>query len=251
MKRRPTRSPSRTVSDVMVRKLVSVNECVHLGMARSYMRHSAIRHLLILREGKLIGVVSEHDVLGAAANHGVSKAWNMTVAEVMSTRLVTTTPRASLALVPGGVSSTRPGSGNVRRPRLVRGSARNAATALRVGATERRARRTEGPRLRRRGGHHREQRRCPALPRTSGPAPSLAGGARVLPATREPPLRMRSGNSRRRLTGGLHASTVVAGTLIRTARHRAWNHMPPSIAGRNHIASRTPAPPAMSAGPGQ
>ena len=100
-RRRPAPSArkgaARTVRDIMVRKLVTVGEDALLGMARSYMRLSRIRHLLVLREGKLAGVLSERDVLGAAANHGVSKAWNMTVAEVMSTRVVTTTPSASIA----------------------------------------------------------------------------------------------------------------------------------------------------------
>lgn len=98
MKRRATRTTrTRTVSDVMVRNVVSVGEGANLGMARSYMRLSVIRHLLVLRDGKLVGVVSERDVLGAAANHGVAKAWNMTVGDIMSTRVFTTTPKATLA----------------------------------------------------------------------------------------------------------------------------------------------------------
>ena len=83
----------------MVRKVVSVNESARLGIARSCMRLARIRHLLVLRDGKLAGVLSERDILGAAANHGVSRAWNMTAAEVMSMRVRTTTPKASLASV--------------------------------------------------------------------------------------------------------------------------------------------------------
>lgn len=93
----PARKRARTVSDLMVRKLVSVGENMRLGMARSYMRLSCIRHLLVVRDGRLAGVLSERDVLGAAANHGVSKAWNMAVSEVMSTRVVTTTPSTLLS----------------------------------------------------------------------------------------------------------------------------------------------------------
>ena len=89
--------PARRVRDVMVRKLVTINDVGRLGVARSYMRLSGIRHLLVLREGKLVGVLSERDILGAAANHGVTKAWNTTAAEVMSTQLVTTTPDETLA----------------------------------------------------------------------------------------------------------------------------------------------------------
>lgn len=62
---------SRTVRDVMVRKLVTVSEDASLGMARSCMRIAGIRHLLVLRRAKLVGLLSERDVLGAAANHGV------------------------------------------------------------------------------------------------------------------------------------------------------------------------------------
>lgn len=92
----PARAP-RTVRDVMVRKLVTVNEDASLGMARSCMRVAGIRHLPVLRRGKLAGLISERDVLGAAANHGVKKAWTMTAGQVMSTRLFTTTPKDTLA----------------------------------------------------------------------------------------------------------------------------------------------------------
>lgn len=106
MKRRSTERPKargrsrtravRKVRDIMVRKLITVADDARLGVARSYMRLAGIRHLLVLRRGKLAGVLSERDILGAAANHGVSRAWNMSASDAMSTRLVTTTPDESL-----------------------------------------------------------------------------------------------------------------------------------------------------------
>lgn len=85
------------VRDVMVRKLVTVNVGARLGQVRAYMRSAQIRHLLVLQDGKLAGVLSERDVLGCAANHGCAKAWNLTAGEVMSSRLFTTSPAESLA----------------------------------------------------------------------------------------------------------------------------------------------------------
>ena len=91
--RRPRASrrlaPQRVVRDIMSRKVVTVSVDDGLGLARQYMRLAAIRHLVVLREGNLAGIISERDILNAAANHGVRATWAMRACDVMRQPVLT------------------------------------------------------------------------------------------------------------------------------------------------------------------
>jgi CBS domain-containing protein len=59
-----------TVGELMTRSLVTLTETQNLAMADELLRLHRIRHLPVVRHGKLIGLVTHRDLLRAAAPRG-------------------------------------------------------------------------------------------------------------------------------------------------------------------------------------
>jgi CBS domain-containing protein len=72
-----------TVSDLMTRKPVTLNESDDLGLARALMAHKNCRHLPVIRDQKLVGLITRTHLLvdAAMSNRPVSTT---TVSEVMT-----------------------------------------------------------------------------------------------------------------------------------------------------------------------
>jgi CBS domain-containing protein len=85
------------VRDWMTRKPATISPNCSMGSAMSRMRHSRIRHLLVVDAGQLVGIVSHRDwsrmPMGAAA-HG----WeNQPVTRIMTDDPVTVAPEMLVA----------------------------------------------------------------------------------------------------------------------------------------------------------
>ena len=63
------------VSDIMRTTPVTIEGADSLGEATQRMHQHAIRHLPVMREGRLIGVLSERDVLAFRAARGFVENW--------------------------------------------------------------------------------------------------------------------------------------------------------------------------------
>jgi CBS domain-containing protein len=83
------------VGDFMTRELVTVRETDDLALADSILRLGGIRHLPVLREGKLSGLLTQRDLLRAGATGSAARA--VLARDVMVSRLTTVTPDSSLA----------------------------------------------------------------------------------------------------------------------------------------------------------
>ena len=85
-----------SVADLMTRDLVTVRECDDLALAESLLRLGGIRHLPVVRDRKLVGLVTQRDVLrsGEAGRPG---ARTTQVAQIMTRELTTIRPAAPLS----------------------------------------------------------------------------------------------------------------------------------------------------------
>jgi len=83
------------VGDFMNRELVTVRETDDLALADSILRLGGIRHLPVVREGKLSGLLTQRDLLRAGATGSAARA--VLARDVMVSRLTTVTPDSSLA----------------------------------------------------------------------------------------------------------------------------------------------------------
>jgi CBS domain-containing protein len=59
-----------TVGELMTRHLVTLTETQNLAMADELLRLHRIRHLPVVRSGKLVGLITHRDLLRAAAQRG-------------------------------------------------------------------------------------------------------------------------------------------------------------------------------------
>jgi CBS domain-containing protein len=77
-----------TVGDFMTKDLVTVKEEDDLALAESILRLGGIRHLPVVREGKLVGLVTQRDLLRSAAvrSHKSTRASDIMVREVTAVR---------------------------------------------------------------------------------------------------------------------------------------------------------------------
>jgi CBS domain-containing protein len=90
--------------DLMVREVTTLNAVDSLGLAEDIMELGRIRHLPVVRDGKLVGIVSQRDLLRAGISSvlGMSRAtergWmdKIPVRDVMTKKVITTTPDASI-----------------------------------------------------------------------------------------------------------------------------------------------------------
>jgi CBS domain-containing protein len=83
------------VGDFMTRELVTVRETDDLALAESILRLGGVRHLPVVREGKLSGLLTHRDLLRAGATGAAARA--VLARDVMISRLTTVAPDSSLA----------------------------------------------------------------------------------------------------------------------------------------------------------
>lgn len=86
-----------TVGDFMTRELVTVKEADDLALAESILRLGGIRHLPVVREGHLTGLLTQRDLLRSAARHASrsTRAADVMVREVVSVRPATSLVQAA------------------------------------------------------------------------------------------------------------------------------------------------------------
>jgi CBS domain-containing protein len=82
-----------TVGDFMTRDLVTVKEEDDLALAESMLRLGGIRHLPVVRDGKLAGLVTQRDLLRSAA---VRSAKTTVASQIMVKEPVAVRPGTSL-----------------------------------------------------------------------------------------------------------------------------------------------------------
>lgn len=85
-----------SVADFMTKDLVTVRETDDVALAESLLRLGGIRHLPVVREGKLVGLLTHRDLV-RAGEPGRPAARDLPVSEVMTRELVTVRPATSLA----------------------------------------------------------------------------------------------------------------------------------------------------------
>jgi len=84
-----------TVGDFMTRDLVTVKETDDLALAESILRLGGIRHLPVVRGSRLVGLVTQRDLLRASVPGAASRA--ALASDVMSPNPTTVSPESSLA----------------------------------------------------------------------------------------------------------------------------------------------------------
>jgi CBS domain-containing protein len=82
------------------REVASINPSATLATVAQRLRLERIGSLVVLEDGKLVGIISERDVVHAFAAHR-AEASEITVADVMTRDLVTCRPEDSLTRVLG------------------------------------------------------------------------------------------------------------------------------------------------------
>jgi CBS domain-containing protein len=85
-----------SVADFMTRDLVTIDEGDDLALAESLLKLSGIRHLPVLRQGRLVGLLTHRD-LCRSGHAGRSSARRAAVRDSMTAGPVTVTPGTSLA----------------------------------------------------------------------------------------------------------------------------------------------------------
>ncbi len=85
-----------SVADFMTKDLVTVRESDDVALAESLLRLAGIRHLPVVRQGRLVGLLTQRDILRSGAS-GRPAARSLAVEAVMTREPVTVRPSASLA----------------------------------------------------------------------------------------------------------------------------------------------------------
>ena len=85
-----------TVSDIMTRELVTLKESDDLALADGTFGLRRIRHLPVVRDGKLVGLITHRDLLRCYASRGEVRAKASLAGEMMTTRVTTVQPKTPL-----------------------------------------------------------------------------------------------------------------------------------------------------------
>jgi CBS domain-containing protein len=87
----------KTVGELMTRDLITLKETQNLALADELLRLHRIRHLPVVREGKLVGLITHRDLLKAASQRSADPArqpqW---AADIMNREVRTVRPDTSL-----------------------------------------------------------------------------------------------------------------------------------------------------------
>lgn len=87
----------KTVGELMTRDLVTLKETQNLGLADELLRLHRIRHLPVIREGRLVGLITHRDLLKAATQKGADPATRpQWAADIMNREVRTVRPDMSL-----------------------------------------------------------------------------------------------------------------------------------------------------------
>jgi len=87
----------KTVGELMTRDLVTLKETQNLGIADELLRLHRIRHLPVVRDGKLVGLITHRDLLKAAAQKRQDPASHaLWAADIMNREVRTVRPDTSL-----------------------------------------------------------------------------------------------------------------------------------------------------------
>lgn len=85
------------VGDLMTRDVVTLKETQNLAKADELLRLHRIRHLPVVRQHKLVGLITHRDLLKAAAIRGVDPSeMPMWAADIMTREVSTVRPDTSL-----------------------------------------------------------------------------------------------------------------------------------------------------------
>jgi acetoin utilization protein AcuB len=116
-----TRTPTTTrVGQHMTRTPLTVGADQSLTVAHRLMRDKRIRHLPVLRAGKLVGLVSQRDLMLIETLPDVNPT-EVPVEDAMSTEVLAVSPDASLAGVARKMAARRLGSAVVMKDKRVVG----------------------------------------------------------------------------------------------------------------------------------
>ncbi len=81
-----------TVADVMTRNPVALKEDDDLGLAENIIHLGRLRHLPVVRRGKLVGLVTQRDLLKAYARRGEARGPTLLASQVMQSKVVHVRP---------------------------------------------------------------------------------------------------------------------------------------------------------------
>ena len=82
-----------TVGDLMSRDVITLQETDGLLQGDDLMKQHHIRHLPVVRDGRLVGLVSHRDLIRALGRHPASTRQPVSLADIMTRGLETVTPQ--------------------------------------------------------------------------------------------------------------------------------------------------------------
>ncbi|WP_242342490.1 CBS domain-containing protein [Anaeromyxobacter terrae] len=85
-----------SVADFMTKDLVTVRGSDDLALAESLLRLGGIRHLPVVEDGRLVGLVTQRDIL-RSGHSGGADARRLPVSQIMTRELTTVRPAMALA----------------------------------------------------------------------------------------------------------------------------------------------------------